>query len=70
AALGGQRQPDAEARRDTQGAAVADDDGVEIGAVAAAGVAGVVDVTAAPALAGFVVGHGAHHVLVDGAGLG
>src|SRR5262249_2958824 len=58
---------DGETRGDSHGARVPDENGVEIGAVAAPRFARVVDVTAPPPLAGFVVLHRGNDVVVDGA---
>ncbi len=61
----GKRKPDGESRGNAHGAGVADEDGVKVGTVSAARVAGVVDVAASPALSSLVIFDGGHHVIVN-----
>ena len=69
AVLGRQREADGEAGRDARGPVEADEQGVEVGAVAPLGVAGPGDVAVPPAGAALVVRHRLLHVVVDGARL-
>ena len=69
AARGGQREADGEPGRNADSARIADEDGVEVGAIAAPVFARIVDVAAAPSLAALVVLHGGHYVVVNGARL-
>src|SRR5207249_11351781 len=55
--VGGQREPDSETRRNTQRAAIADENGMKIRAVTSPRITGVVDVSATPALPALVVLH-------------
>src|ERR1051326_8721505 len=63
--VGGQREADREPRRNPHRTSIADEDGMEIGAVAPPLRAGVVDVPATPPLPALVVLHRRDHVIVD-----
>ena len=68
AAICRQRKAYGKARRDAERAAIADEDGMEVCAVAAPGVARIIDVAASPALPALVVLHGGDDVIVNGPG--
>ncbi len=62
------RKANLEASRDALGSRHGDEKGMEVGAVAFLGVAGIEHVAVSPAGSGFVVLHGGEDVIVDGAG--
>src|SRR5580658_3767687 len=66
AASGRKWETNRKAGRNADGAREANEDGMEIGTVAATRFAGVVDIAAAPALARLVIFHGSYDVVVNG----
>src|SRR4029077_13085095 len=65
--VGRHRKSYGETRRNAERPRIADENRVEIGAVATAVFARIVDIAAAPALPALVVLHGRDHVVVNGA---
>src|SRR5438128_266375 len=68
ASLRRKREPDCEARWNTECAAVADEDGVEVGAISATRITSVENISTSPTLSSLVVLHRGDHMSVNGAG--
>ncbi len=64
-----QRESYGKASRNTERAAVADDDRVEVSAVSPPRITGIVDVASPPTLSGLVILHSRDYVVVDGPNL-